>query len=549
MRVAQAAGDAQRIGQLEDVVREQRPVAAALVVHVAQAADVAHRAQPVDPADDRRPHRRGQRGAPGGAQAAGIGRVAQRRGRIDRRDHAARRERAILRSELQVVDDLQVLVRVIAAHQPVEPPAEQPAAQPGFLREGMEFAIGVAVVGAIADVDVAIVDVGRAAGLVLTIRADRDQLDAADVPADARRHAVIGGDVRIGAAARVGDQPVVRIARAGQHAAQALQHRHDAVLRRNLVIARRARRRIELLARVDIDRAAALLVAMRIVADQPDREIGGRFEEQLPAHEIAVAVVIVCVVDDIVVEAVALGEHAVDAERQLVGHHRPGQRTGQPHRVEIAVGRLAVTAEGEVGIFGVDADRAGGRIAPRQRALRPAQHFDPLHLAQVVQPRSGAAAIHAVDEHRDRAFQPRVVAHRTDAAQPRGRIGFRSGRRHDQRRRQLRHLADVGRARILQRGGAIGADRDRHVRQSLRPARRGDDDVGGVGGGGGRGLRAGCLLLLGGNHLAQPLRRRRSGSGQRDRSAGGGRQQTSPLPHLVNSPFRACLHLLPYDPD
>jgi hypothetical protein len=46
----------------------------------------------------------------------------------------------------------------------------------------------------------------------------------------------------------------------------------------------------------------------------------------------------------------------------------------------------------------------------------PTQHLDPVDLAELVQARSGAAAIHAVDEHRDRAFETRIVADRTDTA-------------------------------------------------------------------------------------------------------------------------------------
>ncbi|PAV66295.1 hypothetical protein WR25_24878 [Diploscapter pachys] len=289
--VAQAAGDAERVGDLEDVVREEGVVAARLVIQVAHAADVVDGAEAIDAADHRLADRGGQHGAAGSAQAAARRRIAQRGGRVHRRDGTACGEGAILRAEAQIIDDVEILVRVIAADQPVEPVVEQAAAEAGFLRERLELAIGVAVVGAVDDVDVAVVHVACAAGLVLAIGADRDELHVAQRPADARRHAAVGGDVRIGLALGLGDLAVVGIAHAGQHAAQALQYRDDAVLRGDREVARYARRRIELFARVDIDGAAALFVAMRVIADQADRKVGRRLPEQLTADEIAVAVV------------------------------------------------------------------------------------------------------------------------------------------------------------------------------------------------------------------------------------------------------------------
>ena len=57
------------------------------------------------------------------------------------------------------------------------------------------------------------------------------------------------------------------------------------------------------------------------------------------------------------------------------------------------------------------------------------------------------------------------------------RAAFGGGRGDQQRGRHLVQLADVGRARVLQRLGGDGGDRDRHVRKRLVAARRGDDDV------------------------------------------------------------------------
>jgi hypothetical protein len=268
---------------------------------------------------------------------------------------------------------------------------------------------------------------------------------------------------------------------------------------------------------------------MRVIADQADREVGRRLPEQLAADEIAVAVVEVGVVDDVVQEAVALAVDAVDAEGELVGDDRAGQRAGEADGVVIAVARFAIAAELEFGILRVDADRTRRRVAARQRTLRPAQHFDTLDFAQIVEAGAGAAAIDAVDEHRDRAFEAGVVAHRADAAQAGGRIRFRSGGRDDQRRRQLRHLADIGRARILERCGAVGTDGDRHVRQALRAARGGNNDIGSIFRFGfGAGL-FGFGLLTRRYHAAQALR-----AGWRDGAHARRRRcQIYPLPHRL----------------
>src|SRR3546814_14856765 len=70
--------------------------------------------------------------------------------------------------------------------------------------------------------------------------------------------------------------------------------------------------------RADIGGAAAFLFARCIIGDQADRQRVGRFEQQLAAKEIAVAVVDVAVVVHIVQEAVALHPYAVDARGERV---------------------------------------------------------------------------------------------------------------------------------------------------------------------------------------------------------------------------------------
>ena len=488
MRVAQATGQAQTVGQLEHVVREEGEVLAVLIISRARVAEVVERRQPVDAGQHRRRrcaecriragHQPGQDGATGRAEAAWRIRAAQCRRRVDRRDDAAGGERAILAAELQIIDDGYVFLGIIAADQPVELAAERFAVQPHFLAEGVELAVIVAVGRTHADVEIAVIDVRCAARFVFAVSGDRGQRRAAQIPVDLCRCAIILGHVAERLATRVGDATIVRVARAREHRAQAGHYVDDAVAVGDGISAAGNR---GLLARVDIHRAAALLVTMRIITDDPHLQVGRWLEQQLAAHEIALAVVIIGVVDRVVIEAVALAVDAVDAEGEFVGDDRAGQGTGDADVVVIAVRRLAIAAEVELRQLGDDADRARRGVAPRQRALRPAQDFDPVDFADVVQARSGAAAIDAVDEGRDRAFKAGIVADRADAADSRRGIRLAAGRGYLQRRRELCQLADIGRAGILQCCLAHGGNGDRHVRQALAAPRRGYDDVAGVG--------------------------------------------------------------------
>src|SRR3546814_11160939 len=72
-------------------------------------------------------------------------------------------------------------------------------------------------------------------------------------------------------------------------------------------------------------------------------------------------------------------------------------------------------------------------------------------------------AVYAVDEHRDRAFEARVVADGADAADTRRTIGFRTGRRNEPRRGALVQLANVVRAADLPRFGAHRRNPERPV--------------------------------------------------------------------------------------
>ena len=139
-----------------------------------------------------------------------------------------------------------------------------------------------------------------------------------------------------------------------------------------------------------------------------------------------------------------------------------------------------MAAEGEFGLRGVDRDQAGGGIAAAQRALRPAQDFDPVERAELAQRIARTRAVDPVDEHRDRAFEPGVVAHGADAADTRGAVGFIAGRGDQQRGRDLGQFADVVGARTLELFGGNRVDRDRDIGKHLRAALRGHDDHVGI---------------------------------------------------------------------
>src|SRR3546814_4390972 len=98
--------------------------------------------------------------------------------------------------------------------------------------------------------------------------------------------------------------------------------------------------------------------------------------------------------------------------------------------------RSPLAREGaEFGPLGDDVDQPAGRVAAEERALRPAQHLDALAIAKLGQADARPAAIDAVDEQADRAFEPRILADRADAADARGDI--------DLARRSAEHTSEL----------------------------------------------------------------------------------------------------------
>ncbi len=212
------------------------------------------------------------------------------------------------------------------------------------------------------------------------------------------------------------------------------------------------------------------------IGNDAQRQIVRRFVQQLPAQHPAVAVVDLAAGHDIFDIAVALVPKALQLERQPVWNQFIIDAAFQPFLVVIAIAGIGIDIVFECGRLGDDIDDPGGSIAAKQRALRPAQHFDSFDFAQIRQAGAGAATVDAIDEQRHRAFDAHVFADRADAANP-GREHSLVGRpRHQQRWCQLIERADIGGAGIGQLRGGDGADGDGNIGQRLcTPGRRHDD--------------------------------------------------------------------------
>ena len=368
--VAHADRRIEAVGDVEDVVREDREVAAVLLEQIAGAAAIADPIEPVD------------RGVKGAERRRARGQTA-RRSRIVQprqgaaRDQAAGRKPPVLVAEAELILKRQLLVGVITADQPVELLVERRALQPQFLAERLELAVALAVVGAIEDVDRAVIDVTWLLRLVAAVAGDRGQLGAPEIIADLARNAAVGGLAFVTASPRHGNVAAVGIVERRQVLPKIAKHADDIILRR---IVERTDIAVDLV--IDIDRAAAFFDAMGVIADQADAEPVVGLVKQLAADKVAVAVVDVGTVVPVVVEAVALDVDSVDPEGEAVGDRasEPGRK---PAQVVIADRRFARTAEGKRRLLRKDGDQARRRIAAEQRPLRSAQDLDPVDLAQL----------------------------------------------------------------------------------------------------------------------------------------------------------------------
>ena len=204
MRVARANGQLQLIGNRNDVVREQGPVVRRLIIEVVEAGigerkagcprNVATFVKPLfpnggapkftrpTPDDDRnagecgerrrvRPDRRKQRACNRLVEASR--RTRRQKPCLPGQEGEIVCDQAIgvavvIGTVADVVGDLQLLVRVIAADQPVEMVAEGVALKPKLLAEGLEAVVRSAVVVAVQDVEIVEVEVTAARNICCT---------------------------------------------------------------------------------------------------------------------------------------------------------------------------------------------------------------------------------------------------------------------------------------------------------------------------------------------------------------------------------------------
>src|SRR5439155_6588767 len=125
-----------------------------------------------------------------------------------RRDDSAVGEAAVLVAELEVVENLEFLVGVVSADQPVELVIECIALEPQLLAQRIEFAFCATRV-AIQYIDAAVVDVPALIGSVVPVGADRRQRSSAEVVIDLVGKSPIASLARVVTAGRDRQDPAV----------------------------------------------------------------------------------------------------------------------------------------------------------------------------------------------------------------------------------------------------------------------------------------------------------------------------------------------------
>ena len=377
------------------------------------------------------------------------------------------------------------------------------ACQAQFLGEGIELDGLKVVADQVGAGKVRILPVDR---LDLAVRGDRGQLERAGGVICLARNPVVG-DV-------VGRRRVV-VNHVGERRPEVVD------LAAQRFEQRRRTRTLE------VDRGAADFLDLRIIRDHPKLEFIARLEQQLAAHEPAIAIV------DLAAGRAEIADIAIApiVTTRDAGGDRVAERAGQHaldhHGVVVAIARLDISTELELGFAGDDRDHARAGVLAEQRRLRPAQHFDTLDIGQIADLRGRAAAIDAIDEHAHAGLDAGVVGAVAEAADDEIGVGRRcllvDAQRGDDAR-QVLEVADLG---ALDRLGGGHADRDRDRLQGLLALGRGDDDVvaliarlGSVG-------RRGSLLLrsssgvLRQRHPGQREHRRQARAERESKATGG----------------------------
>ena len=218
------------------------------------------------------------------------------------------------------------------------------------------------------------------------------------------------------------------------------------------------------------------VVGVEQAAGEVDARRIGDVDGQSPAQGRLVNVVGVASAEVVVVdEAVAAVEARHDAPGGAFGE-RPGRHRADAERA-VASGAGVDSAFGRCRRrVGDDVDQAGQGVGPVQRALRPAQHLDLLHVVQAGHG-AGAGEIHAVDDQAHRRVQRFLeLAAFADAAQlQKARSGRALGE--VQIGDCAEHVVQVGCRAGSDFGGAEHADAGRHVAQAVVAEGRRDDDL------------------------------------------------------------------------
>ena len=212
--------------------------------------------------------------------------------------------------------------------------------------------------------------------------------------------------------------------------------------------------------------SAANLVDLVIVTDQAEAQVFGRFEQQLAAHTVAVALVGVRAIADIFDIAITDVVVAADAERDLVADWRR-EVASDAAAVEIAECAFNAAFSLERRLLGDDRDNARRGVLAEEGRLRAAQHFDALDVRKVRNLRSRTRTVDAVDEHADRRFNTGVVGAVAEAADDEVRVRRRLQLADAERRNDRLEVAQIDDFGFLDDVCADNRHSDRNVLQGL----------------------------------------------------------------------------------